>query len=56
MSELVDLREALAKIADIVGTAVTKTEGNGYESDMAPQGVCTPKSLPPQLRTCRGSR
>ena len=31
MSELVDLREELAKIADIVGTAVTKTEGNGYE-------------------------
>ena len=50
MSELVDLREALAKIADIVGTAVTKTEGNGYEPDMAPQGVCTPKSLPPQLQ------
>lgn len=51
MSELDTLREVLSKFSDIVGEAVRKAEGNGYEhSAMAEQGVCTPKSLPKQLQ------
>jgi len=50
MSELSVLREALAKIAAMVDTAGTTTEGNGYGPDLAPQGVCTPKALPQHLQ------
>lgn len=51
MSEVESLREALLKISDIIGTAVRKTDGNGYEHpDLANQGVCTPKSLPKHLQ------